>query len=82
VHCHRNRYRKLAGFILLGSKEDGTHYRPDQVELLSWAVQHIDLDLRALHARQLEAEVLLLRDRNASLSQDKERLTILLAGSN
>ncbi len=71
----------LAGFILLGPKADGAHYRPDQVEQLDEATQKIGRDLRALHARRLEAEVLSLRDRNALLSQDKERLTSLLAGS-
>ncbi|HSG34695.1 MAG TPA: hypothetical protein VLA37_09175 [Sphingomonadaceae bacterium] len=69
----------LAGFVLLDGKKDGTHYRPDQVELLDWAVHHIGLDLRALHARQLESEVVALRERNAALAEDKDKLTALLA---
>ncbi|MXO60368.1 hypothetical protein GRI89_12545 [Altererythrobacter salegens] len=76
----------LAGFVLLEGKADGTHYRPDQVELLDWAVQHIGLDLRALQARQLEAQNRELADRNEWLSEantllvkDKERLVALLA---
>ncbi len=44
----------LAGFVLLGRKPDGTDYRPDERELLSWATHQVGLDLQALHARELE----------------------------
>lgn len=68
----------LAGFVLLGRKADGTHYRPDQVELLDWATHQIGLDLRALHARQLEAEVGRLADANRVLTGERDRLADLL----
>lgn len=55
----------LAGFVLLAPKPDGSRYRPDEKQLLDWAVHHIGLDLRALHARQLEAQVISLSDKLA-----------------
>ena len=52
----------LLGFVLAGPKPDGTHYRPDEIENLGWAAHQVGLDLRALHARQLESENQRLRD--------------------
>jgi len=63
----------LTGFILLGARPDGAHYRPDQVELLDWAVHHIGLDLRALHARQLEAQVVSLGEKLAWAEKQFEK---------
>jgi hypothetical protein len=48
---------KLAGFVLLDRKPDGTDYRPDEVEVLGWAAHQVGLDLQAMHAGELEAEV-------------------------
>jgi hypothetical protein len=71
----------LAGFVLVGRKPDGADYRPDEVELLGWAANQVGLDLQALHARDLEAQVVSLNEKVAWLSEDKARLTALLNGS-
>jgi hypothetical protein len=71
----------LAGFVLLGRKPDGSDYRPDEVELLGWAANQVGLDLQALHARDLEAQVVSLNEKVAWLSEDKARLTAMLGGT-
>jgi hypothetical protein len=68
----------LAGFVLVGPKPDGADYRPDEVDLLGWAANQVGLDLQALHARDLEAQVVSLNEKVAWLSEDKARLTALL----
>jgi hypothetical protein len=70
----------LAGFVLVGAKADGADYRPDEVELLGWAACQVGLDLQALHARDLEAQVVGLEEKVAWLSEDRARLTALLTG--
>jgi hypothetical protein len=77
----------LAGFVLMGPKPDGADYRPDEIELLGWAANQVGLDLQALRARDLEAQVISLKEDNlglnekvTSLAEDKARLTALLAG--
>jgi hypothetical protein len=65
---------QLLGFALVGAKPDGAHYRPDEIENLDWAVHHIGLDIRALHARLLEERVGELTDENASLTERNERI--------
>ncbi len=77
---------RLAGFVLLAGKPDGTDYRPDEVEVLGWAAHQIGLDLQAMRAGELEAEVARLndavaglRDTNAQLSGERDRLAALLA---
>jgi hypothetical protein len=71
----------LAGFVLMDRKPDGADYRPDEVELLGWAACQVGLDLQALHARDLEAQVVSLNEKVAWLSEDKARLTAMLSGS-
>ncbi len=44
----------LMGFIALGSKPSGAGYRPDEIEVLGWAVQQIGLDLHTRRVQQLE----------------------------
>ena len=61
----------LVGFVLLAGKPDGVHYRPDEIANLGWAAHQVGLDLQALHARELEAEVSLLR-------HDKQELLAIL----
>jgi hypothetical protein len=75
----------LAGFVLMGPKPDGADYRPDEIELLGWAANQVGLDLQALRARDLEAQVVSLKEDNlglsekvTSLAEDKARLTALL----
>jgi hypothetical protein len=65
---------RLAGFVLVDRLEDGTHYRPDQVELLDEATQKVGRDLRSLHARQMEAKVLSLADKLEWTEKQLERL--------
>jgi hypothetical protein len=59
---------KLSGFVLLGRKGNGADYRPDEVELLDWAAHQVGLDLQAMHAGELEAEVASLSAQVAALS--------------
>jgi hypothetical protein len=71
----------LAGFMLAGRKPDGADYRPDEVELLGWAAHQVGLDLQALHARDLEAQVVGLNEKVAWLSEDRARLTAMLSAA-
>jgi hypothetical protein len=78
----------LAGFVLVGGKPDDADYRPDEVELLGWAAHQVGLDLQALHARDLEAQVVSLKEKVGGLNEkvawlleDKARLTVLLTGA-
>lgn len=65
----------LLGFVLLGCKAQGESYRPDEAEVLGWAVGQIGLDLRALHVAQLERDVSELEQRAAM--QHKVLLAVL-----
>ena len=71
----------LTGFILLGAKHDGADYRPDEVENLGWATQQVGLDLRALHARQLEEQNNRLSAEVVGLSRERDTLRAILTGS-
>jgi len=71
----------LVGFVLLGCLEDGTHYRPDQIQLLDWAVNHIGLDLRALHARQLEGRIEQLGSEVLALTSERDSLRAIVSAS-
>jgi hypothetical protein len=64
---------RLGGFVLLGPKPQGTNYRPDEIDALGWAVHQVGLDLQAIHARELEAEVTLLRQKLAIRGERKRR---------
>jgi hypothetical protein len=48
---------KLAGFALLGAKPGGADYRPDEIEALGKAAHQVGLDLQAMRASELEAEI-------------------------
>jgi hypothetical protein len=72
---------KLAGFLLLDRKGDGSDYRPDEIEVLGWAAHQVGLDLQAMHAGELEAEVAGLNARIAMLTEQCDRLGALLAGA-
>ena len=52
--CHRG---TLNGFVLLGSKRGGESYRPDECEVLRFAVNQVGLDLHALRVEVLENEL-------------------------
>jgi len=68
----------LLGFVLLGPRPDGAHYRPDEVQNLTWAAHQVGLDLQALHARELEVLVAKLTERNRSLTEKNALLVTLL----
>ena len=68
----------LLGFVLVGPKPDGTHFRPDEVHNLGWAAHQVGLDLRALHARLLEEQNGRLIEKSTGLEEERERLTSLL----
>jgi hypothetical protein len=53
----------LAGFVIVGSKPNGDAYRPDEVEVLGYAVREVGLSLRALRMELLERENSELRAR-------------------
>ena len=59
----------LAGCVLLGPKPTGEDYRPDEIEVLSWATQQVGLDLQAIRVRELELTNLKLVERNQTLSE-------------
>ena len=73
--------RGLAGFVLLGSKPDGSHYRPDQEENIGWATQQVGLDLQALRARALDEELASLRGRLTATEAERDRLLSTLSGA-
>jgi hypothetical protein len=70
----------LTGFALLACKPDGTDYRPDEVELLGWAAHQVGLALQAQHAHELEERLSGLTAQVASLTEERDRLSALLAG--
>jgi hypothetical protein len=66
--------RGLAGFVLLGPKPDGSHFRPDQEENIGWATHQIGLDLQALKARALDEELARLHARLTAAEAERDRL--------
>ena len=61
----------LSGFALLERKPDGSDYRPDEVEVLGWAVRQVGFDLQTMHVGELEAEVTGLGARLAALDAQR-----------
>lgn len=49
---HRN---EVIGFTVLGGKPTGLAFRPDEMELIGWAANHVGLDLHALKVERLES---------------------------
>lgn len=47
----------LNGIVLIGMKRSGESYRPDEMELLAFAVHQIGLDLHAIRVESLENQV-------------------------
>ncbi|MEI9903637.1 MAG: hypothetical protein WDN06_06370 [Asticcacaulis sp.] len=45
---------EVTGVVLMGGKQSGFDYRPDEKELLAWAAHQIGLDLHALKIERLE----------------------------
>jgi len=68
----------LAGFVLLGPKPTGEDYRPDEMDVLSWATQQVGLDLQAIRVRELELSLVKLEARNANLSEVLARAALPL----
>lgn len=60
---------ELAGAVLIGARLDGSGYRPDEVELIGWAVERVGLALNVMRVRDLEAVVNELEIRNEELSR-------------
>jgi hypothetical protein len=46
---------EVIGLVMLGAKPGGDSFRPDEIELIGWAVRQVGLDLHALRMEQLEA---------------------------
>lgn len=44
----------VIGFVGLGPKPSGNGFRPDEIELVAWAVRQVGLDLHALRVERLE----------------------------
>ncbi len=64
----------LIGFVLVGRKPDGLQFRPDEVENLGESAQQVGLDLQALRARELRAQLARQQEANASLLKQNERI--------
>ena len=60
---------ELVGAVLIGARPDGSDYRPDEVELIGWAVERVGLALNVMRVRDLEAAVNRLEIRNEELSR-------------
>lgn len=72
---------RLAGFLLLDHKPDGSDFRPDEVDVLGWAAHQVGLDLQSIRASELKAEVADLTVRLATVAEERDRLGALLAGA-
>ncbi len=57
----------LDGFVLLESKSHGEPYRPDEIELLEFAVNQAGRDLHSLEAAEREQQATMLRAANEEL---------------
>jgi hypothetical protein len=62
---HRN---EVSGVVVIGHKPSGEAWRPDEREVLAWAVMQAGHDLHALKIEQLESEAAGLRQENAILA--------------
>lgn len=71
----------LAGFVLMGAKAGGGTFRPDESAVLGWAAHQVGLDMQALKARDLKAEMARLKAQNESMQAENSRLTGLIAGA-
>ena len=48
---------EVTGVAVVGPKPSGQAWRPDEIELIGWAVRQIGLDLHALEVSRLEADL-------------------------
>lgn len=62
----------VRGFVLFGAKPEDADYRPDEIELIGWAVVQVGLDLHALEVTRLRQSV---REANTRV----EELRLVLA---
>jgi hypothetical protein len=58
---------ELFGFVLLGPKPGGDPYRPDEIDVLQFAVHQVGLDFYATKIEQLEREIALERQTSETL---------------
>lgn len=65
---------EVVGVVVLGWKESGLSYRPDETDLIDWATHQVGLDLYALKVEQLERERSELRVELRSANTQIERL--------
>lgn len=63
---------EVRGFVLFGAKPEDADYRPDEKELIGWAVVQVGLDLHALEVTRLRQSV---REANTRV----EELRLVLA---
>ena len=70
---------EVVGVVVLGRKESGLSYRPDEIDLIDWATHQVGLDLYALKVEQLERERSELRVELRSANTQIERLLELKA---
>jgi hypothetical protein len=72
---------EVDGFLLLNGKPDSEAYRPDQIELLAFAIQQIGLDLTALEREQYKQQAgeLQLAANSARSSAEDMRTLLQLA---
>ncbi|MGZ3305648.1 MAG: GAF domain-containing protein [Asticcacaulis sp.] len=56
------------GCVVVASNPGGMSYRPDEIEVLTWAAHQIGLDYHALRVEALEREAAALREQNTALN--------------
>jgi hypothetical protein len=69
----------LIGFVRLGLKPSGEGYRPDECEVLGWAVHQIGLDLNALKVEHLETVASEQKQENEKLWARIDELRLAMA---
>lgn len=61
--------RAVNGLVLIGAKQGGQQYRPDEIALLETCVQQIGLDLEGLRAAELHSRAMSSQSQAAQLER-------------
>ncbi len=66
----------LTGFVLLGARTGGERFRPDQISLLSAAVQQFGLDVESLRVESMGRRMTVSESMASSLKAEVETLRL------